>query len=211
MSWFVSSFCFQILTTSGDLTDEKVATTLIDRTMEKFGRIDTLINAAGILVSGNVMDCSMTDFDHQMNVNLRSIVQLTQKAVPHLIKTKGSIVNVSSINGPCPFAGVTFYCMSKAALDQFTKCLAVELGPEGVRVNSVNPGVIITDIHKRSGMSDKEYQEFLDRTSKFAALGKTGSALEVAKAVYFLASEESSFTTGDLLRVDGGRGIMHLR
>uniref|UniRef100_A0A0R3RPG1 3-oxoacyl-[acyl-carrier-protein] reductase n=1 Tax=Elaeophora elaphi TaxID=1147741 RepID=A0A0R3RPG1_9BILA len=151
-----------ILTTVGDLTDEKVATTLIERTVEKFGRTDSLINAAGILVNGKVMDCTMEDYDYLMDINLRSVVQLTRKAIPYLIKTKGSIVNVSSINGPCSvslFAGVTFYCMSKAGLDQFTKCLALELGPEGVRVNSVNPGVIITDIHKRSGMSDKDYHE----------------------------------------------------
>ncbi|OZC12685.1 oxidoreductase, short chain dehydrogenase/reductase family protein [Onchocerca flexuosa] len=193
---------FNILTTAGDLTDEKIATSLIERTMEKFGRTDSLINAAGVLVNGKVMDCSMDDYDYLMNVNLRSIVQLTRKAIPHLIKTKGSIVN---------FGGVIFYCISKAGLDQFTKCLAIELGPEGVRVNSVNPGVIITDIHKRSGMNDKDYHEFLDRTAKFAALGKVGKSVDVAKAIYFLASDESSFITGDLLRIDGGRGIMHLR
>uniref|UniRef100_A0A8R1U1R1 Uncharacterized protein n=1 Tax=Onchocerca volvulus TaxID=6282 RepID=A0A8R1U1R1_ONCVO len=228
-----------ILITAGDLTDEKVATSLIECTVEKFGRTDSLINAAGVLINealiecnssddfgdmekdsdtsqrlhdlGKVMDCSMDDYDYLMNVNLRSIVQLTRKAIPHLIKTKGSIVNVSSINGPCSFGGVTFYCMSKAGLDQFTKCLAIELGPEGVRVNSVNPGVIITDIHKRSGMNDKDYHEFLNRTAKFAALGKIGKSADVARAIYFLASDESSFITGDLLRIDGGRGIMHLR
>uniref|UniRef100_A0A1I8EBC7 Oxidoreductase n=1 Tax=Wuchereria bancrofti TaxID=6293 RepID=A0A1I8EBC7_WUCBA len=185
-----------ILTTMGDLTDEKVVNSLVERTMEKFGRTDSLINAAGILINGiifgKVMDCSMQDYDYLMNVNLRSIVQLTRKVIPYLIKTKGSIVNVSSINGPCPviktsfqFSGVTFYCVSKAGLDQFTKCLALELGPEGVR--------------------------FLDRATKFAALGKTGKAVDIARAIYFLASDKSSFITGDLLRVDGGRGIMHLR
>ncbi|VDO39322.1 unnamed protein product [Onchocerca flexuosa] len=207
---------FNILTTAGDLTDEKIATSLIERTMEKFGRTDSLINAAGVLVNGKVMDCSMDDYDYLMNVNLRSIVQLTRKAIPHLIKTKGSIVNVSSINGPCSFGGVIFYCISKAGLDQFTKCLAIELGPEGVRKIieysfNFSPGVIITDIHKRSGMNDKDYHEFLDRTAKFAALGKVGKSVDVAKAIYFLASDESSFITGDLLRIDGGRGIMHLR
>ncbi|VDN27860.1 unnamed protein product [Gongylonema pulchrum] len=126
-----------VLTTPGDVTEEKVATALVNRTIEKFGLINALVNAAGIIINGKVADCTMADYDRQMNVNLRSIVQLTQKAIPHLIKSKGSIVNVSSINGICPFSGLAFYCMSKAALDQFTKCLAVELGPEGVRVNSV--------------------------------------------------------------------------
>ncbi|VDN06026.1 unnamed protein product [Thelazia callipaeda] len=200
-----------ILITAGDLTDENTASSFIGRTMEKFGRIDTLINGVGTLISGDVKDCSMKDYDNLMNTNVRSIVQLTQKAIPHLIKTKGSIVNVSSINGPCSFGGVGFYCMSKAALDQFTKCLAIELGPEGVRVNSVNPGVIITELHKRSGMDSKKYQEFIDRTSKYSPLRKSGTTKDVARAIYFLASDESSFITGDLLRIDGGRGIVHLR
>lgn len=200
-----------ILTTVGDLREESVADSLINDTIEKFQRIDTLINAAGVLITGSVASCTMSDFDKQMDINVRSIVQLTQKAIPHIIKTKGTIVNVSSINGPCPFANVTFYCMSKAALDQFTKCLALELAPHGVRVNSVNPGVIVTNVHRRSGMSEELYEQFLERGKTTHALGRVGQALEVAQGILFLASSQSSFTTGELLRIDGGRGIMHPR
>ncbi|VDN31392.1 unnamed protein product [Cylicostephanus goldi] len=101
--------------------------------------------------------------------------------------------------------------MSKAALDQFTKCLALEMAPHGVRVNAVNPGVIVTNVHKRAGMDDESYEKFLEKGKATHALGRVGEASEVAEAVFFLASEKSSFTTGELLRVDGGRGIMHPR
>uniref|UniRef100_A0A915HSK2 Uncharacterized protein n=1 Tax=Romanomermis culicivorax TaxID=13658 RepID=A0A915HSK2_ROMCU len=100
------------------------------------------------------------------------------------------------------------YCISKAAVDQFTKCLALEMAPYGIRVNAVNPGVIVTNLHKSGGMTDEQYDCFLERSKSTHALGRVGEVAEVAKAIGFLASADSSFTTGDLLRVDGGRGIM---
>ncbi|VDO89257.1 unnamed protein product [Haemonchus placei] len=175
------------------------------------------INCAGILTSGNIIDTGVDVYDRQMEVNVRSVVMLTRMALPYIIKTKGTIVNVSSIAGPCPFPGVAYYCMSKAAIDQFTKCLALEMAPHGVRVNAVNPGVIVTEVHKRSGMDDSAYEgvvkffQFLERSRATHALGRVGEPSEVAEAVLFLASNKSSFTTGQLLKVDGGRGIMHPR
>lgn len=112
---------------------------------------------------------------------------------------------------PFQFPNVTYYCMSKAALDQFTKCLALEMAPHGVRVNSVNPGVTVTNLHRTAGQNEETYAAFLERSKTTHALGRPGEASEVAEAIYFLASEKSSFTTGQLLRVDGGRGIMHPR
>ncbi|KAK6729578.1 hypothetical protein RB195_006553 [Necator americanus] len=197
--------------TVGDLCDELNARKLVEDTVLEYQRINTLINSAGILVSGNVLDSNIDQYDRQMDVNVRSVVRLTRMALPYIMKTKGTVVSVSSITGPCPFPGVSYYCMSKAALDQFTKCLALEMAPHGVRVNAVNPALIVTNIHKRSGMDDKSYQEFVEKGKVTHALGRVGEASEVAEAVLFLASEKSSFTTGELLRVDGGRGIMHPR
>ncbi|XGW20111.1 hypothetical protein V3C99_003719 [Haemonchus contortus] len=199
------------ITTVGDLCDEANAKNLIEHTIKEFQQIDTLINCAGILTSGNIIDTGVDVYDRQMEVNVRSVVMLTRMALPHIIKTKGTIVNVSSIAGPCPFPGVAYYCMSKAAIDQFTKCLALEMAPHGVRVNAVNPGVIVTEVHKRSGMDDSAYEGFLERSRATHALGRVGEPSEVAEAVLFLASNKSSFTTGQLLKVDGGRGIMHPR
>lgn len=100
------------------------------------------------------------------------------------------------------------YCISKAGVDQLTRCSALELAPKGVRVNSVNPGVIITDCHKRAGMSEEAYAKFLEHSKTTHALGRPGTADEVAKAIAFLASDDASFITGVTLPVDGGRGVM---
>lgn len=126
-------------------------------------------------------------------------------AVPHLVKSKGNIVNVSSINGIRCFPGDLAYCLSKSVLDHFTRCTAIELALKQVRVNSVNPGVIITDIHKRGGMNDEEYQKFLVKSKTTHPLGRPGQVGEVANTIAFLASDSASFITGVNIPVDGGR------
>merc|ERR1719187_2158869 len=99
-----------------------------------------------------------------MNTNVRAIYQLTMLAVPHLAKTQGCIVNVSSVNGVRSFPGVLTYNISKSALDQFTRCVALELAPKKVRVNSVNPGVIITELQKTGGLDEEKYAKFLEHS-----------------------------------------------
>ncbi|KAB7501306.1 Tropinone reductase 2 [Armadillidium nasatum] len=143
-----------------------------------------------------------------MNTNVRSIYHLTMLAVPHLIKTQGNIVNVSSVNGVRSFAGVLAYSMSKATVDQMTRCAALDLAPKKVRVNSVNPGVVITNLHKRSGQNEEQYSAFLERSKATHALGRPGDPIEVASAIAFLASDQASFITGVSLPVDGGRHAM---
>ncbi|KAE9420518.1 hypothetical protein Angca_003042, partial [Angiostrongylus cantonensis] len=194
-----------------DLAADNAPKSIVDNTLNKFNRIDSLVNSAGILRSGQVLDSDISVYDELFNVNVRCLVRLTREALPHIIKSKGTVVNVSSINGPCPFAGVAYYCMSKSAVDQFTKCLALEMAPHGVRVNAVNPGVTITNLHKRAGQDEKAYAAFLEKGKTTHALGRVGEVSEVAEAILFLASDKSSFTTGELLRIDGGRGIMHPR
>jgi len=198
----------QVLTIQCDVTKEEELKSLVDGAIKHFGKIDILVNSAGVIINGGVTTSTLEAYDETMNVNVRSIIQLCQLVTPHLIKTKGTIVNLSSIAGPCSFPGVTFYCISKAAIDQLTKCLALELAPQGVRVNAVNPGVIITDIHKRAGMTEEAYAKFLEHCKSTHALGRVGEAMEVAKAIAFLASDDASFTTGELLKIDGGRGLL---
>lgn len=193
---------------TADVTVEKDVIKIVEETLKTFGKLDVLVNNAGILENGSIENTSLEQYDRLFNTNVRSIYQLTQLAIPHLIATKGAIVNVSSVAGTRSFPGVLSYCMSKAAVDQFTKCVALEVAAKGVRINSVNPGVIITDIHKRAGMDEEAYKAFLKHCEETHALGRVGTAEEVASAICFLASDEASFITGELLHVDGGRHAM---
>ncbi|KAK9872627.1 hypothetical protein WA026_018760 [Henosepilachna vigintioctopunctata] len=193
---------------TGELTNENDVKSILQKTIEHFGRLDVLVNNAGIISSGSIENTSLEQYDTIMNTNVRSIYQLTSLAVPHLISTKGSIVNVSSVNGIRAFTGVLAYCVSKAAVDHFTRCVALELAPKQVRCNSVNPGVTITNLHKRSGMNQEQYEQFLKRSQETHALGRPGTAEEVAKSIVFLAGDDSSFITGVSLPCDGGRHAM---
>lgn len=193
---------------TGELTNEKDNQSILDKTIEHFGKLDVLVNSAGILESGTIENTSLEQYDRVMNANVRSLYQLTMLAVPHLIKTKGNIVNVSSVNGIRAFPGVLAYCVSKAAVDQFTKCVALELALKEVRVNCVNPGVTITELHKRSGMNEEQYEAFLKRSQETHALGRPGKPEEVARTIAFLASNDASFITGASVPVDGGRHAM---
>lgn len=191
-----------------DLGTEADTKLLIEKAVSELGQIDILVNNAGVLELGSIENTTLDQYDRVMNVNLRAVYHLTMLAVPHLVKTKGNIVNVSSVNGLRSFPGVLAYNISKAGLDQFTRCVALELAPKGVRVNAVNPGVIVTELQKRGGLSDEAYANFLERSKQTHALGRPGEVDEVAEAIAFLASSEASFTTGCSLPVDGGRHAM---
>src|SRR5688500_8378505 len=122
-----------------------------------------------------------------MNVNVRAVFRLMQKALPSLIDRRGNIVNLSSVAGLRSFPGVLAYCVSKAAVDQLTRCAALELAPKGIRVNAVNPGVVVTQIHRRGGMSEDDYAAFLEHSKTTHPLGRVGDAEEVADLILFLA------------------------
>ncbi len=201
----------ETLVVVGDVTKEDDNKNLIEKTVEKFGKLDILVNCAGIISLGTIETTSMEAYDTLMNANVRAVFHLTSLAVPHLVKTKGNVVNVSSVNGLRAFPGVLAYCMSKAALDQFTKVTALELASQGVRVNSVNPGVIVTNLQKRGGLDEEAYAKLLERSKTTHALGRAGEPVEAANAIAFLASDASTFITGTNLPVDGGRHAMSPR
>ncbi|CAL4102973.1 unnamed protein product, partial [Meganyctiphanes norvegica] len=192
----------------GDVGKDDDCANIITSTLQTYGRLDLLVNNAGIIVPGSCETLSIKDFDHQMNINTRAAFLLTKLAVPHLKLTKGNIVNVSSISGLTASPGVVAYNMSKAALDQLTRCVALEMAPHGVRVNSVNPGLVPTNIHFRAGFTQDRFKSHLSRGAEVHALGRNGTVEEVAQTVVFLASPSSSFITGITLPVDGGRTVM---
>lgn len=196
------------LTVVGNMEDEGHVKNLIESAIKKFNKLDVLVNNAGIMELGSIENTSLEQYDKVFNVNVRSVYNLTMQAVPHLVKTKGNIVNVSSVCGIRAFPGVLSYCMSKSAIEQFTKCVALELAPKQVRVNAVSPGVIVTSLQRRGGLDDAAYAAFLEHSKTTHALGRPGEVSEVANAIAFLASDLSSFITGSSIPVDGGRHAM---
>lgn len=174
-------------------------------TIESFGQIDVLVNCAGIIKSGSIEDTTLDDWDKMLNINLRSVFHLMQKCVPYLEATKGNIVNVSSVTGTRAFPGVLAYCVSKAGVDQLTRCSALELAGKGIRVNAVNPGVVETNLHKRGGMAPEDYEKFLAHAAKTHPIGRAGRPEEVAELICFLASDKAGWITGATYEIDGGR------
>ena len=194
-----------VLTIRADLLHEDEAERAVQQAVAVFGGIDVLVNAAGHISSGTIENTSLQAWDDMMNVNVRASFVLMQKAAPSLIERRGNIVNISSVTGLRAFSGVLAYCVSKAALDQLTRCAALELAAQGVRVNAVNPGVVVTQIHKRGGMSEEAYAAFLEHSKSTHPLGRTGRPEEVASLVLFLASDDASWITGATYSIDGGR------
>jgi len=194
-----------IRTYAVDLTNEQETSTFARRTLEDFGGVDILVNAAGIIANGTIENTSLADYDLMMNINVRSVLQLTQLLLPSIIERKGNIVNVSSVTGLRAFPNVFAYCVSKAAVDQFTRCAALELAPKGVRVNAVNPGVVRTNLHLNSGMNEDNYAAFVDRSKTTHPLGRIGQPEEIADLILFLASSKAGWITGTTYSIDGGR------
>ena len=190
-----------------DVTGENEVRDAFEGAVTKAGRLDVLVNAAGHISSGTIENTTLAAWDAMMSVNLRSVFHLMQLATPHLIRTKGNIVNISSVTGLRSFPGVLAYCVSKSGVDQLTRCAALELAPQGVRVNAVNPGVVVTEIHKRGGMTEENYEKFLEHSRTTHPLGRVGRPEEIAELVFYLASEKASWITGATYQIDGGRAL----
>lgn len=175
---------------------------IINETIKHFGRLDVLVNNAGILKIDSVIEFNANDFDRVLNVNLKAPIVLTNLAVPHLEKTKGNVVNVSSVASVKPMKNFTSYCISKAGVDQFTKCAALTLASNGIRVNAVLPGVIQTDIYNALETTTMNADQFFDLMKNSSLAGRVGTVTDTNAAIAYLASE--SFVNGTSLVVDGG-------
>ncbi|HZR26057.1 MAG TPA: SDR family oxidoreductase [Vicinamibacterales bacterium] len=190
-----------------DLTADEAPARVVQTAVDAFGGIDVVVNAAGIIAAAPLESTTDQLWDSMMAINARAPFRLMREALPFLKERKGAVVNVSSVNGLRSFAGVLAYNVSKAAVDHLTRCAAIELAPLGVRVNAVNPGVTITNLHKRSGMNDEQYAAFLERSKTTHPLGRPGNADEVADLILFLASDRAGWMTGETIPIDGGRHL----
>lgn len=179
----------------------KDAERIIGDAVKHFGQLDVLVNNAGIFRNDSVNDFGISLFDEVLNTNLAIITSL---AVPHLEKTKGNIVNIASVLGMEAFAGTLSYSVSKAALNQYTKCIAIDLAAKGIRVNAINPAVIRTPLFENSGISAEEAENVIDAYKPRHLIGRIGKPLDTSEAIAYLASDSASFVTGILLPVDGG-------
>ncbi|NNE65280.1 MAG: SDR family oxidoreductase [Pyrinomonadaceae bacterium] len=190
-----------------DLRESTQLDRLVGDTVDAFDGIDVLVNSAGIIGNGTIETTETEDWDRMMDINLRSVFQLTSLCVPYLKESEGAIVNVSSVAGPRAFPNVLAYCVSKAGLDQLTRCAALELAEDKVRVNAVNPGVVVSNLHKRSGLDEEEYEAFLEHSKTTHPLGRVGQPEEIADLIYFLASDNAGWITGGTFEIDGGRSL----
>ncbi len=190
-----------------DVTLPDAAEAIVGTAVDAFGGLDVRVNGAGVIASGSLDQTSDATWDQMLAVNLTAPFRLMRAASPHLAARKGAIVNVSSVNGLRSFPGVLAYCVSKAGVDHLTRCAALEMAPLGVRVNAVNPGVTVTNLHRRSGMAEPQYAAFLERSKTTHPLGRPGQPEEVASLIVFLASDRSAWMTGETIPIDGGRHL----
>ncbi|KAK2162133.1 hypothetical protein LSH36_103g05018 [Paralvinella palmiformis] len=194
----------------GDLRNNGDVKNIVDKTVEKFGGIDILVNSAGVVKPGQFLTMNMDDYETTYTTNLRGVFVMCKMAVPHIIKRKGNIVNISSYAGIRPIYSFFSYGMFETCLDQLTRCLALELGPKGVRVNSVNPGVLKnTDFWTRNGAPYASQVDNMDKIEegmrKMYPMNRLGEVSDVVNAVTFLISDNASFINGAILPVDGGK------
>ena len=190
-----------VLIVQGDMTHNDDLNQLINKTLNNFKGIDILVNSAGLYNGAPLHEISDSQWDGIMDINIRSIFQLTRRVLPIMMAQKsGSIVHISSILGLIAVPHVAAYNVSKGALNQFSRSIAVEYGSYGIRSNSICPGLIETDM-TADLMSDAS---LMQEWSKEYPIGRFGKPEDVASACLFLASDESSFITGTVLPVDGG-------
>jgi NAD(P)-dependent dehydrogenase (short-subunit alcohol dehydrogenase family) len=173
--------------------------------------LDALVNAAGIIASADISTTTDAAWDAMMTINVRAPFRLIREFVPALEVRKGSVVNLSSVAGTRVFPNVLAYCVSKGAVDQLTRAAAIDLAPKGVRVNAVNPGVVVTNLHRRSGMDDTRYAAFLEHSKTTHPLGRPGTPDEIAALIAYLVSPAAGWVTGETIAIDGGRHLTCLR
>ena len=180
------------------------------------GGLDALALNAGIIGFDGALESKPEVFHRMLEVNVLATYDVLRLATPHLVEaadagSDASVLATSSVASLRPYPNLLGYCVSKAAVDMLVQSSAIELAPKKVRVNAINPGVVVTELHTRAGLGEEQYAAFLERSKGTHPLGRPGNADEVAALGAFLLSSESSWITGALHSIDGGRALTSLR
>lgn len=194
----------QAVAIGASVTNEDDVTHLFERVREAFGRVDVLVNNAGIYALAPIEGISVTDFNRHFDTNVLGLLLATKASLPLFPAAGGSIVNISSVVSTLAPAASAIYVGTKGAVDSITKSLSKEFGPRKIRVNGVNPGFVITEGTHAAGLAGGEFEAWAVANSP---LGRAGQPEDIAAAVAFLASDDASWITGESLRVAGGVGM----
>lgn len=198
------------LVLEGDVREEVTCARWAAACETSFGGLDGLVNAAGVIGNGAIDATAPAEWDRVMDSNARSIYLMLRAAAGALKTKKGSVVNLSSVAANRPYAGLSAYCVSKAAVDMITRCSALDFAPHGVRVNAVCPGVVVTELHTVTN-AVADYPAFLERSKTTHPIGRVGTPEEVAALILFLLSREAGWITGACMAIDGGRALASAR
>ena len=192
------SYPEQVSMLQADVTKAEDRKKIIQTAVDRYGRLDVLVNNAGVHLVAPIQESTDEQFEQSYQANLIAPASLIRESIPHLSKTKGSVVNISTIGARAVFAGISPYTCSKAALDHLTQVLAVELGPLGIRVNAVAPGMTRTDMAE---------PYINDEMTAMTPLGRVGEPVDIAGLVFLLTSANARWVTGQIVDASGGLSL----
>ena len=194
---------------AGDITDSKVIKNIINTVNEKFnGQLDILVNNAGWCPVQPILEMTIEDYDKAFSLDVRALVEMTIESLPLILKSKGNIINLSSVGATHRSANLSMYQGAKSAVENFTRVWALELADKDVRVNAISPGAIRTDIWNVPGLSEEESKKHDEGIVSTIPCKRFGEAEDIANVALFLVSDEASYVTGSIYAVDGGMGAL---
>lgn len=192
---------------AGDITDSNVVKEIVNKLKKDYkGKLDILVNNAGWCPVQPITEVTVEDYDRAFNLDVRAVVDLTTQTLPMIIKSKGNIINLSSVGATHVAANLSMYVGAKAAIENFTRVWALDLASYGVRVNAIAPGAIETNIWNATDLSKEDAKKHKDGIASTIPFKRFGRPEEVANIARFLVSDEASYVSGSIYAVDGGQG-----
>lgn len=192
---------------AGDITKTETITKIVEFIDSNFeGRLDILVNNAGWCPVAPLKNITIEDYDKAFNLDVRALVEVTINMLPKILKSKGTILNISSVGATHRAKNLSMYIGGKGAVENFTRCWALELADDGVRVNAIAPGAIQTEIWDVKGLTEEQSRKHQESVTSGIPMGRIADPMEVANVALFLVSDDASYVTGAIYAVDGGTG-----